>query len=88
MLKIKKKKQNKPSYVQMFHLINGRNVFRVFESRIPDKGIDFFHLRESSVYGESFAITTRSRVRHLGIRHRCHSRDDVVFWNIEDSFSG
>ena len=42
------------------------------------KGIDLFNLREYSVFGGSFEMTTPPRVRHLGIRHRCHSKEEIL----------
>ena len=41
--------------------------------------IDLIHLRENSVLGGLFEITTPLQVRQVGIRHRCHSKEETLF---------
>ena len=48
--------------------------------------IDLLHLRENSVFYGSSKITTPQWLRHLGLRHRCHSKKEKAFWNIRDGF--
>ena len=46
---------------------------------LSKENVEKIKLRENIVYEGSFEITTPRRVRHLGIRHWCHSKEEIVF---------
>ena len=55
-------------------------------SDLSEENMDKKKTKWKQLFGGLSEITTPPRVRYLGIRHRCHSKEEIDFYNTKDSF--